>query len=611
MRRPFCILCLLLLSGMGAILSAQGVDQDGRPLRKRGGATQAARSMASAQASAGIDDRLRQNFLRVETPVFEDDRPFSVLPLGELGVAVVMNQNELGRPKPQRSLAFYDENLQLRWQAAVEVAAEYQYLGYRLGADSLYFALSCLPHYKSEQPLASLTVCLADGAWRVTYLPVALPAKTEILSMQMHADGWGWLALEKDGYVWYCLPGATEAGATEARQPEDTTAHMAADGTDMVGTGAAGRPASLPVIRTPLGVDDRLEWCHIATDTADGFVYTLFRDRKLRQTGLTLCRHDWRGNDKTGFEILPPDEDLRLIDAKISVLPAGRLWIGGTYHLSREKQTVSSYDRGSETTGLFATLYAMEKTAGIPEAASLTGRTAPTPRQLTFWKRAYYDFPDLENRLSREAWYDLQRAREKAKGRTLIPAFTTQVRVGRMAAGPTDPDPAPLYVLGEVYTRVVNTTTEMYYDAYGRMVPYTRTFFEGFRFRDGFLARFDSLGHAVTEAIFDLDRNRLYDELTDYSQWAADTGGRTLYAYPIDDQLAYRVLGAVSGTSGEPAAFLLPPLYQYDKVQKSWGGMLIPWYGHNYLAFGYQQIRNTRLSGGRRNVFYLQKITVD
>ncbi|MDE6106625.1 MAG: hypothetical protein K2F84_05960, partial [Bacteroidales bacterium] len=61
----------------------------------------------------------------------------------------------------------------------------------------------------------------------------------------------------------------------------------------------------------------------------------------------------------------------------------------------------------------------------------------------------------------------------------------------------------------------------------------------------------------------------------------------------------------------EPATFSLPPLFQYDKVQKSWGGVLTPWYGRHYLVSGYQQIRNTRLGNGRRNVFYLQKITVE
>lgn len=603
MRLRSFLWLLLLLGGIAGWMPearAQRPEPDGRTARRR--------NVPEANARTHVSETsLRRDVLRVETAVFEDDRPFTVLPLNELGVAVVMNQNAIGSSGSGRSLAFYDENLLLRWQTSIEVEAGYQYIGYRLGADSLHFALSCLPHYKSERPLAALSVCLADGAWQLRYLPVALPAKLEILSLQMRDGGWGFLSMEKDRFVWYYLPLDGTAVASDAVAASAGVAGAAEAGS---GTGAAAAAASatasasaLPFIRTPLGIDDGQEWCHLTVDTATGQIYTLFRDRKLRQNGLTLCRHGWQGENPAGFELLPPDEGLRLIDARMSVLPGGRLWLGGTYHLSREKQTVSTYDRGSETTGLFAALYATG-------AADNAGPTAAEPKRLTFWKRAYYDFPDLEHRLSREAWYDLQRAQEKSKGRTLIPAFTAQIRVGQAADAETSPG-APLYVLGEVYTRLVNTTTEMYYDAYGRMVPYTRTYFEGFRFRDGFLARFDSLGHAVSETVFDLDRNRRYDDLTEYSQWAADSTGRTLYVYPIDDQLAYRVLGSVYGASDEPTAFQLPLLYQYDKVQKSWGGVLTPWYGRHFLAFGYQQIRNTRLSQSRRNVFYLQKITVE
>ncbi len=191
--RSFLWFLLLSCGIMGTMPQtwAQQSEPDGRAARRRGGTETAART-------AIPETSLRQDVLRVETAVFEDDRPFTVLSLGELGVLVVMNQNAIGTSAPGRSLAFYDENLQLRWRTSVEVEAEYQYIGYRLGTDSLYFALSCLPHYKSERPLAALSVCLADGTWRMSYLPVELPAKLEILSLNMRTDGWGGLALAKN-----------------------------------------------------------------------------------------------------------------------------------------------------------------------------------------------------------------------------------------------------------------------------------------------------------------------------------------------------------------------------------------------------------------------------
>ncbi|MDE7338644.1 MAG: hypothetical protein K2M92_05070, partial [Bacteroidales bacterium] len=48
---------------------------------------------------------------RAELPVSEDDTPFSLVPLGQLGVMVVMRQNDLFSPRAERKLYFYDENL--------------------------------------------------------------------------------------------------------------------------------------------------------------------------------------------------------------------------------------------------------------------------------------------------------------------------------------------------------------------------------------------------------------------------------------------------------------------------------------------------------------------
>ncbi len=605
MRCGWLSLCLSLMVGTGW-LQAQS-NQTGVAVSRESAARQS-------------------DVLRIEIPVFEDDLPFSVFPLSELGVLVVMNQNALpgsgaavasgagsvsgsrseARSKSgSRSLDFYDENLQRRWHSDVVIGGEYQYVGFRQGCDSLYFALSCLPHHASERPLARLAVCISDGAWRLDYLPVEISTHTEILSLKMGEDGWGFLAKEKGDYVWYYVGMNTGLDEATAGGGEAASAAGAAsaDATGSVHT-AAGNTASaefaLAPKRTPLDLGRAAEWCHLATDTARQKIFALFRDEKLRQNGLMLRIFDWQGGGLSKFDLLPSDEGLRLTDGQMTVLPNGQLWVGGTYHLSRERQTTSNYDRGTETTGLYAALY-----------QSKADESGFTCQRLNFWKQAYYDFPDLQKYMSREAWYNLQRTQEKSKGRTVIPGFTTRVRTGVEAATAGAAASPTLYVLGEVYTRIESSTTEMFYDAYGRMMPYTRTFFEGFRFRDGFLARFDSQGRPLNQSVFDLDRNHLYSQLSDYSQWVADSIGVMLYAHPIDHQLAYRALGSVYDPAEDVAMFQLPSLYESDKVQKSWGGALTPWYNHTFLVYGYQQIRNNRLGNQRRNVFYLQKIVVE
>lgn len=602
MRGGWLPLCLSLMMGTGW-LQAQSNQTGGAIWR---------------ESAAGGND-----VLRVEIPVFEDDLPFSVFPLSNLGVLVVMNQNALpgsgstsgfgsagsastSRSEPRsdsrsearsksgyRTLDFYDENLQQRWHSEVEIGSEYQYVGLRQGCDSLYLALSALPHHASERPLARLAVCLSNGAWRLDYPAVELSPHTEILSLHIGERSWGFLTKEKNDFVWYYVGMNSAGDATSVAATAEETGNAASDDRAASSVGAA-----TTLRRIPLDLGKQAEWCHFAIDTARQKVFALFRDEKLRQNSLMLRVCDYQGDGEVGrFELLSPDEGLRLTDGQLTVLPNGQLWIGGTYHLSREKQTTSTYDRGTETTGLFAALYR--------GSAADTGYTLS---RLNFWKQAYYDFPDLQKYMSREAWYNLQRTQEKSKGRTVIPGFTTRVRIG-VETGATAPT---LYVLGEVYSRVESSTTEMFYDAYGRMMPYTRTYFEGFRYRDGFLARFDHEGNPLTQSVLDLDRNRLYSRLSDYSQWTSDTAtGTLLYAHPVDHQLAYRVLGSLYDPVEDVATFQLPLLYETDKVQKSWGGALTPWHDRTFLVYGYQQIRNNRLGNQRRNIFYLQKMVVE
>jgi hypothetical protein len=41
-------------------------------------------------------------------------------------------------------------------------------------------------------------------------------------------------------------------------------------------------------------------------------------------------------------------------------------------------------------------------------------------------------------------------------------------------------------------------------------------------------------------------------------------------------------------------------------------GRIVHWYGNNFLAYGYQTIRNNSMPGGsRRDVFYINKMTFD
>lgn len=546
MKRLFFLLACLM--ALYTPTMAQN-NRNSKKVESKGNESSLSKSLSESQKSLSSD----YSPLRIEIEVAEDDIPYAILPVDKLGVVVVMSLNELGSRNPRRRISFYDQNLDRRWTSTLSIEPEYQFISYRMDEDSIYFALTCLPNFKSASPLLKVSLCIADGTWQKTYFKVDIPAKTEILSLQMLKDRWGFLAMNKNDYSWYDLP------------------------LDF---------ASLPSLKiTPLDLEKSMDWCHLAIDTLSGTVYTLFRDSKLRQSELILCSHTVSGNFLTKKAISISDNQYRIVDAKIQILSPQVLCIAGTLNLSREKQDVSAYDRGSQTMGMFASLY---------KDGVLT----------SFWTRPYYEFSKLDTLLSKDAFLNFQQSKEKAKNRTLIPAFTAQVRIGKTENG--------FYLLGEVYDRVETTTTEMYYDYYGRMVPYTRTFFEGFRYKDAFWASFDSNGNFRKDLVFDIDRAKLFPTLSDYSQWFSDASTKEiLYCYPLDAGISFRLIDSC----GNPSALStckLQPLFEQDKVQKTWGIGLVPWYEDYFLTYGQQQIWNNRYSGkSRRNVFYLQKIKVE
>ena len=48
--------------------------------------------------------------------------------------------------------------------------------------------------------------------------------------------------------------------------------------------------------------------------------------------------------------------------------------------------------------------------------------------------------------------------------------------------------------------------------------------------------------------------------------------------------------------------------FKGDKVMEDLGSKMIHWYQNYFICYGYQQIRNNRVSGGKRTVFYFNKL---
>lgn len=496
--------------------------------------------------------------VRVEFPVSEGDSPFEVFPLGRMGVLVVMKQNEIASlssekrgERPQRGIWFYDENLRLRWHTEIEMSAAYRYVGYRREEDSVRFVLTSLSDKTEKRDLPAfleVAVCLADGRYsRREHKAENSLNKVSLPEVRMWGRFWYFLAVQKSEYFYGCFD-----------TDKDT------------------------LYRYPIASAKDFDCCDWQMDNAGNTCF-LFRDARIDDTDLFIVEYSATGEEKRRAKIASPRNDIRLTDACLVWTGEDNMLVGGSWNLARAKQSVSLYDRGTETMGLFALRYKDGKV-------------------LNFWMMPYLDYPFLDTLLGSKEQYRLAQARQRANGRAIMPDYLC-----RLYFAPFD---TVFALTGEIYERVVTTTTETSYDFYGRMMPYTRVDFEGFRYRNAFFSVFDSLGNNTGNSVFDIEHTFLYETLSHFTAAVENAAGDLLYGYINQGTVYYRNTWNHAGI-GPLQNFRLGSLLAGDRLQKTWNEGIKVWYPGCILAYGYQQVLNPRRKGkSRQPVFYMNKVMV-
>lgn len=489
---------------------------------------------------------------RAELPVSEDDTPFSLVSLGRLGVMAVMRQNDLFSPRAERKLYFYDENLALRWESALATESVYRYACYEIEEDSVRFFLTVLPEKTTLPAFMEIAVCMADGTYAKRYHTVDVSElyKTEIESFVLHGRQVLFLAHTRDAYVQYVFDGTADSlrSATVASSKD-------------------------------------YDLCDVQWDFASQKNYFLFRDKDLREKDLHIVVGDMLSAQMNPLSLSSPRSDLRLTDGRILTAGDDVFFVGGTWNTESSKQHTSNYDRGTETAGLFSCRY-------------------ENGRQTAFNLHYYLDFQGIDSLMSAEESYKLNAVRQRANGRFILPDYLCGLYFWAQDGA--------FHLLGETYDRLVTTTTDVSYDFYGRMMPYTRTSFDGYQYKNAFYTAVDSAGSDIASTVFDIHHVRRESDMAQITAFVQDTvAGKILYAYLSQGMVFYRSIGKESGFT-PLRSFRLAPSVPNDRVQRTWSEGLLPWYPGCMLSYGYQQILNPRRKGkSRQNVFYLNKLMIE
>jgi hypothetical protein len=476
----------------------------------------------------------------------DEESKHHIIPFGQLGVIVASNA----------SICFYDENLSLRWATKFSLNNDCRYVSFRMLNDSLHFAIT------SNNQLLYMCLSLLDGKGRANVVNVFLDDKTNVENAQMYSDRLMILAANNDKHriIKHCYNSDTFF-VKEIPLPDNY------------------------VCRSSF------------FDTAQNKIYVLFGSENYRDDALLLAVCDTSLSDISIKKIAASEDNIRIVDGKISMFNNRQIAIGGIWNYNDEKQEKSSYYEGTQSTGIYFALC-------LGDSIDILFKT-------------YIDFRN-SNALSSEA---LTSALERTK-KGDMPALLAGLQVvpyknssGNMG----------LAVLAEAFERKFSTQTDMYYDIYGSMVPYTRTIYEGLYFVDVFCGMFEIDSNGIASGdnsfaanisdnnisalkssyyVFNVNVEDIYQNIFKYTAFAKDSTGAILYAFPSENRIYYRVLPTMQGVANGR----LNIMYSGDKVQKSWNNRIVHWYDNCFLGYGYQQILNYKVSRSPRNVFYLNKL---
>lgn len=165
------------------------------------------------------------------------------------------------------------------------------------------------------------------------------------------------------------------------------------------------------------------------------------------------------------------------------------------------------------------------------------------------------------------------------------------------------------YFVGEAYYEDYHTVTSTYYDYYGRAVPVSYSVFDGHRYFNAFISCYDHQG------------TKLWDNgMEIFNILSFDLNKRVNIHFDKDDiVLAYNRAGKISAKiiNGPEVVegvdnFDIETTYANDKIMSDTKSEMIHWYGHYFIAYGFQTIRNNSLQGNnKRTVFYINKVAFE
>lgn len=322
---------------------------------------------------------------------------------------------------------------------------------------------------------------------------------------------------------------------------------------------------------------------NIIADSSNSFMYAMVESyESKRQARTYVVKIGEEGKIYDILEIKPVLDD-KYINSAYPVMDGNELFVAGTYSWFPNEISIDLAEDYPESAGVFI--------AGFQDGVQ------------TFIH--FYNFLEFENLYKSMSGKDVVRIRKKAEKQQ---KRGEEVSLDyKVLLHPVRRNDNELLVACEAFYPEYRTVTDMYYDYYGRMVPQTYTVFDGYKYFAGIVVAFDRNGKLLWDnemAIWDMQTFDLQRYLNLY----VDGEDKILF-YNRNGKIEYMVFNG-NETIDDNEDLEIRLKHENDRLLDDARSRIVHWYDNFFLCYGYQEIRNNRLSNNRRMVFYVNKVAL-
>lgn len=490
----------------------------------------------------------QNNPLRIELTANLSMENYQLVPCGDKGVLVFFESEDKGSGIDTHvwHFAFYNNNFKQIWLADTALNEGAKFKGYQHDNGQTYLFFLNSERRKSAHNFHILKVNFGKGNFKV--LDTNVPDGSEMLSVIIQ-KGQAIVGLNNSSYTPDIALIGLNDGSTKIIHPE-------LEGLNIL---------------QEITIDDDPQELLMVVENYLG----------KKQNAINILRMNLSGGISNTYSINPAIVGKVINAARIADAEGDTLLICGTYHHDVSKINENTDESGAESAGYFITKFVGKKELFIN----------------------YYNFLEFEEMfrsLNSKTIADLRIKAEKQKSKGNEYSLDYTLLLHDIIHFDSS------YILvSEAYYPEYRTVTNMYYDYYGRPVPQTYTVFDGYKYISAIAASFTSNGNLNWDNGLEFT-NILTFNLAKYSESFVSNNELALF-YSNENKIYYKIIG--EETESQAAQNInIANMYKGDKLMEDLGSKIIHWYDNYFICYGYQKIKNNRVAGGKRTIFFFNKI---